>query len=79
MTKVFLKFNRKGEIEEKCLSFWLKLFAHYSNYFGRDLFSINQENIPINLKIDKSFKMFSNNSLIEWKIPKIKISKMTFL
>ena len=64
MTKVFLKFNRKGEIEEKCLSFWLKLFADYRIYIVCDLFDINKEDIQLNLKTivkDKSVKFINSN------------------
>jgi hypothetical protein len=48
-TKVFLKFNRIGEMEDKCLSFWLKLFDDYKIYIVCDLFNIQKDKIPINL------------------------------
>ena len=49
MKKVFLKFNRIGETEDSCLSFWLKLFKNYQLYIVCDLFNVNDK-IPKNLK-----------------------------
>lgn len=50
MTKVFLKFNRKGEREEQCLLFWLKLFSEYKIYIVCDLFDVKKDSVPTNLQ-----------------------------
>ena len=79
MTKVFLKFNRKGEIEEKCLSFWLKLFNNYKIYIVCDLFDVNKDPIPADLKkiIKNQPVIFinSNYSLGNEYVPYIKARK----
>lgn len=79
MTKVFLKFNRKGEIEENCLSFWLKLFNSYKIYIVCDLFDVNKDPMPADLKkiIENRPVTFinSNYSLGNEYVPYIKARK----
>lgn len=49
MKKVFLKYNRIGNIEETCLLFWLNLFENYQIYIVCDLFNVN-DHVPENLQ-----------------------------
>lgn len=48
--KVFLKYNRIGTVEESCLSFWLEVFAQYEIYIVCDLFNVDKDSVPKNLK-----------------------------
>lgn len=79
MKKAFLKYNRIGIIEESCLSFWVNLFEDYKIYVVCDLFELNKDSIPDNLKkiTEKQDVTFlnSNYSLGNEYVPYVKARK----
>lgn len=78
-SKVFLKFNRIGDTEDICLSFWLELFKEYKIYIVCDLFNVKTDKIPDNLKnITKNYNVNfinSNYSLGNLFVPYLKSRK----
>lgn len=62
--KVFLKYNREGPSALICLHYWIELFSNYEIIINCDLFDVDKDKIPDNLKnlaLNKNVKFINSD------------------